>query len=61
MGDRVDRGNKRIPNIESRLKDLERMGFEKVFIPKNNVFDLKLKIKVIEVETIDEVIKQLIS
>jgi len=53
---------KRIPNIESRLKDLERMGFEKVFIPKNNVFDLKLKkIKVIEAETIDEVIKQLIS
>lgn len=51
---------KRIPNIMSMLKDLERMGFEKVFIPSSNSIKTKFKkLKIHEVSTLIDVIKLL--
>ena len=50
---------KRVPSLESRIRELDRMGFNKVYIPKNS---LKSKenidnIEIIELRTLIEVIK----
>lgn len=49
---------KKIPNLEIRLKELDRMGYETVYISKNsNITSLKLKhLKVKQVNTIAEVL-----
>ncbi|AWK50411.1 DNA repair protein RadA [Clostridium beijerinckii] len=49
---------KKVPSLESRVKELERMGFKKVYVPKNsfmreNSFE---KIEVIELKTLTNVI-----
>jgi len=49
---------KKVPSLESRVKELERMGFKKVYVPKNSfIRDSNFKIiKVIEVKTLANVI-----
>lgn len=52
---------KRVPSIESRVKELERMGFKKVYVPKNSFSkgsDFK-KIQIIELKTLSEVINHI--
>lgn len=55
---------KKVPSIEQRIRELDRMGFSKVFIPKgalNKKLDLK-QIKIVEkkllIETIYEIFKK---
>lgn len=51
---------KRVPLIENRLAELDRMGFERVFIAKNTADTKNLKnIKVVEMDDINQVIKDL--
>ncbi len=51
---------KKVPNLEGRIKELDRMGFEKVFIAKQNMREMKLeRLKVLECRTLLEVLYQL--
>lgn len=52
---------KRVPSLEARIKELDRMGFKRVYIPKGG---LKLKektgtIEIVELRTLREVIKHI--
>jgi len=49
---------KTVPFIESRIKELDRLGFKKVYVPKDNIkIPLTTKqIEIIEVSTLDETI-----
>lgn len=50
---------KKVPALESRVRELERMGFKKVYVPKDSFIkgnNLK-KIEVIELKTLTHVIK----
>lgn len=48
---------KKVPALESRIKELDRMGFEKVFIANGAIRHLELKnLKVIEFNTLNQVI-----
>jgi len=49
---------KKVPSLESRVKELERMGFKKVYIPKGSfIRDNNFKrIEVIELKTLANVI-----
>ncbi len=47
---------KTVPNVESRVKELARMGFAKVFIPKGNLKNTINGIEVVEVKTVREII-----
>lgn len=52
---------KRVPSIESRVKELERMGFKQVYVPKGsflNEHNLK-KIQIVELKTLSEVINHI--
>lgn len=50
---------KRVPSLDSRIRELDRMGFRKVYVAKNAVKkDAELKhIKVISLNTLNEVIR----
>ena len=48
---------KKVPSMESRVKELDRMGFVKVFIPQNSMRKIALQnIEVIECKTLIQVI-----
>lgn len=48
---------KRVPSMELRIKELDRMGFEKVFVPKGSVRTLKLNsVQIQEYKTLRQVI-----
>lgn len=52
---------KRVPSLESRVKELERMGFKKVYVPKDsslNEHNFK-SIQIIELKTLIEVINHI--
>lgn len=54
---------KKVPSIEQRIRELDRMGFEKVYIPKDSI-NKKIRfknIKIIEKKTLLEVIKDVFS
>jgi len=50
---------KKVPSLESRVKELERMGFKKVYVPNGSfIKENKLKkIEIIELKTLIDVIK----
>ena len=50
---------KSVPSLESRVRELDRLGFKRVFVPSGNLKSpLTLKnIEVIEVSSLDETIK----
>lgn len=49
---------KRVPSLESRIRELDRMGFSKVYIAPNTGKNIKTnKLKIIELGTLREVIK----
>lgn len=52
---------KKISDVERRIRELDRLGFSKVYIPKNNLKqDMKLdNIQIIEVKHVRELIKEL--
>lgn len=53
---------KKVPNTESRLKELDRMGFKKVFIARGGARNVKLEhLKIEESRNLLEVIKKLFS
>ena len=48
---------KKVPSMEARIKELDRMGFLKVFVPKNSIRKITLQnIEVIECKTLIQVI-----
>lgn len=48
---------KRVPSMESRIKELDRMGFEKVFIPIGGLRDLHPEhIEVVEVKSLSQML-----
>lgn len=48
---------KRVPSIDSRIRELDRMGFKKVYLAKDAANkDLKMKIEVVQMNTISQVI-----
>jgi DNA repair protein RadA/Sms len=47
-----------VPNLEKRIKEAEKLGFEKIICPKNNL-NLKSKIKIQQVSNLLDVIKNL--
>jgi DNA repair protein RadA/Sms len=51
---------KKVPSLESRIRELERMGFQKVYVAKNALKDPAAfkKIKVISCNTLSEVISK---
>jgi DNA repair protein RadA/Sms len=54
---------KKVPSLESRVKELERMGFKKVYVPKDSFIrgsNFK-KIEVVELKTLIDVIKHVYS
>lgn len=49
---------KRVPSMESRIKELDRMGFEKVFIPAGGMREINLEnIKVVEAKLLSQLLK----
>ena len=51
---------KRVPSMESRVKELDRMGFTKVFIPIGGMRDTNLEnIEVVEIKFLSQLIKVL--
>lgn len=54
---------KKVPSLETRIRELDRMGFKKVYVAKN-AFSRPVKfnkIKVIELKTLSEVIKDVFN
>lgn len=49
-----------VPSVEKRLKEAEKLGFEKVICPRTKV-SLKSKIKIIPVATLSEAIRSLLA
>jgi len=48
---------KRVPSMESRVKELDRMGFEKVFVPIGGVKDINLEhLEVVEVKDLPQLL-----
>ena len=46
---------KRVPSMESRIKELDRMGFEKVFVPTGGMRNMTLEhIEVVEVKSLSQ-------
>lgn len=53
---------KRVPSIESRIRELDRMGFKKVYLAKDAVNkDLKTTIEVLQMNTISQVINDVFA
>lgn len=53
---------KRIPSMESRVKELDRMGFEKVFIPIGGMRETNVEnIEVVEIKFLSQLIKVLFN
>lgn len=53
---------KRVPMVEQRLTELDRMGFEKVYIARSNIDKKKFKnIEVREVDSINDVIREVFN
>ncbi len=53
---------KRVPSLESRIKELDRMGFNKVYVAPNSGKGIKTdKLKVVELETLKDVIKDVFN
>lgn len=52
---------KRVPSLESRVKELERMGFKKVYVPKDSSLNERnfKNIQIIELKTLSEVINHI--
>lgn len=51
---------KRVPSMESRIKELDRMGFEKVFVPVGSMRDIHLEhIQVVEVKFLSQLMTSL--
>ena len=52
---------KRVPSIESRVKELERMGFKQVYVPKGSFLNEHnfRKIQIVELKTLSEVINHI--
>ena len=51
---------KRVPSMEARIKELDRMGFEKVFIPEGGFRDIHLEcIEVVEVKFLSQLMDML--
>ena len=51
---------KRVPSMESRIKELDRMGFEKVFVPAGGIRDTHLEhIEVVEVKFLSQLLSML--
>lgn len=51
---------KRVPSMESRIKELDRMGFEKVFVPVGGMRDTHLEhIQVVEVKFLSQLMTSL--
>lgn len=53
---------KKVPSLESRIRELDRMGFKKVYIPKDTIkksMDLT-QIKIVEKGTLREVIEEIL-
>lgn len=51
---------KRVPSMESRVKELDRMGFEKVFIPSGGMREINLEnILVVEVKFLSQLLKDI--
>lgn len=49
---------KRVPSLESRIREIDRMGFNKVYVAPNSGKGIKTdKIKIVELETLRDVIK----
>lgn len=49
---------KRVPSMESRVKELDRMGFEKVFIPARGMREINLEnIQVVEAKFLSQLLK----
>jgi DNA repair protein RadA/Sms len=50
---------KKVPNIEGRIKEVDRMGFKKIYIPKGNVKNsiATKQVEVMEVSSLHEVIQ----
>lgn len=46
-----------VGNIEKRIREAEKLGFEKIFIPKYNKISLKNKIKVIQIKDLNDILK----
>jgi DNA repair protein RadA/Sms len=54
---------KKVPSLEARIRELDRMGFKKVFIPKDTIKkSLPLnQIQIIEKGTLREVIEEILK
>jgi DNA repair protein RadA/Sms len=51
---------KRIPSMETRVKELDRMGFERVFIPVGGIRDTHTEnLETVEVKTLSQLIKMI--
>lgn len=49
---------KRVPSLDSRIREIDRMGFNKVYVAPNSGKGIKTdKIKIVELETLRDVIK----
>lgn len=46
-----------VNNIEKRIREAEKLGFEKIFVPKYNKIPLKSKIKIIQLKNLNEIFK----
>lgn len=52
---------KKVQNLESRIKEIERLGYKEVYIAKNSLKNNKFKnIKIIECATLSEIIKKVL-
>ena len=53
---------KRVPSMESRIKELDRMGFEKVFVPAGGIREGHLEnIEVVEVRFLSQLMSMLFN
>ncbi|MBR2382907.1 MAG: DNA repair protein RadA, partial [Anaerotignum sp.] len=53
---------KRVPSMESRVKELDRMGFEKVFVPVGGVRETNLEhMEVVEVKSLSQLLGMLFA
>ena len=51
---------KRIPSMETRVKELDRMGFDRVFIPAGGIRDAHPEnLEIVEVKTLSQLIKMI--
>ena len=51
---------KRIPSMETRVKELDRMGFDRVFIPTGGTRDTHPEnLEIVEVKTLTQLIKMI--